>query len=138
MNKNYILHKIVQSFIDDIESEKASGREYHIYELLEEWRKFYAYWQGLRVELEYKRKPLRATIYEELRKTVKTQKDAEMQAECDPTYQEHIRKLSDATKISLQAYAFLSGIECKIEIEKRNEIANHIARKQANADGYGS
>jgi len=132
------MHKITQEFIDNIEQEQEQGREFFEYELIEEYRKFYAKWQGRRLEYEYKRKPLRATIYEELRKTVKTQKDAEMQAECDPRYKKHIEGLTESVNVSLEAYALLSGLEYKIEYIKRCEIANHTARKYANNDGYGS
>jgi hypothetical protein len=60
------MHKITKEFLDNIEQEKTQGRNFFEYELIEEYRKFYAKWQGRRLEYEYKRKPLRATIYEEL------------------------------------------------------------------------
>lgn len=138
MSSYYILHKIVEDFLNDIEDQKKHGREYHIYELLEEYCKFYAYWQGLAHMLEKKRKGLRASIYQELRKTEKTQKDAEMKAECIPEYQEHVRKLCEAKTVSLQAYALRLGLETKIDIERQLEISGNTARKYANEDGYGS
>ena len=132
------MHKIVQDFVDKIQTEKESGRKFHEYELLYKYSKFHSYWKGKRIEYELKRKPLRATIYQELRKTAKTQKDAEMQAECSSQYQELIETLIEATQASLDSGALLAGLECRIDTEKRNEIADHVARKHANADGYGS
>ena len=54
------MHKITKEFLDNIEQEKTQGRNFFEYELIEEYRKFYAKWQGRRLEYEYKRKPLRA------------------------------------------------------------------------------
>jgi len=132
------MHQITQNFLNVIKKEEDAGRVYYEYELIYKYRQFYAKWHHRKLEFEFKRKPLRATIYEELRKTVKTQKDAEMQAECHPTYQQHINDMCEAIQISLEAYALLSGLESKIAYLKSQEIANHTARKYANNDGYGS
>jgi hypothetical protein len=133
------MHKITQQFLNAISNDaEQHGVVLYDYERLYKYRMHYSKWSGIFYELEHKRKPLRAAIYNELREYTKSQKDAEMQAECHESYVAHIDKLCEARKVSLEAYALLSGLEAKIEHEKSKEITKNIEKRHNNPQGYGS
>jgi hypothetical protein len=126
------MHKITTTFLQGIDKNLED------YELLYKYRMFYSEWSSKFYALERKRKPLKAAIYNELRNTIKSQKDAEMQTEASQAYNKHIEQLCEARQISLESYALLSGLEAKMDALRSKQISANLEKKLNSPQGYGS
>lgn len=85
--------------------------------------------------LEALRKPLRATIYLSERQTSNSVADAELKAEANEKYKQHIESMIVARQAANEAWAKVEGVKEKIKELERQDIANAVEAKYSS--GYG-